>query len=163
MLPILLNRRSTFSRSDNAVLKAIRYALAAICLTASVGCLALWWRSETHRMAIHLNGTSVTTNISSSAGYVVVFQYAEVRPTSDYTMTSRRQSDLNEAAVRLRLERKGKFGVYSSGLHFPLWYPALVFAIAAVAAIRVGRQFTLRSALVGMSVVAVLLGMVVAL
>ena len=45
---------------------------------------------------------------------------------------------------------------------FPLWYPALVFALAAVAAIRI-RRFTLRSALVGMSVVAPLLGMVVAL
>jgi hypothetical protein len=46
--------------------------------------------------------------------------------------------------------------------YFPLWYPALVFALAAVAAIRIGR-FTLRSPLVGTSVVAALLGMVVAL
>ncbi|WP_172991951.1 hypothetical protein [Lacipirellula parvula] len=45
----------------------------------------------------------------------------------------------------------------------PLWYPALVFALATVAAIRIGRQFTLRSALVGMSVVAALLGMAVTL
>lgn len=27
-------------------LKAIRYTLAAICLAASVSCLALWWRSS---------------------------------------------------------------------------------------------------------------------
>jgi hypothetical protein len=48
-------------------------------------------------------------------------------------------------------------------MYFPIWFPALVFALAAGAAIRLGRQFTLRSALVGMSVVAALLGMVVAL
>jgi hypothetical protein len=48
-------------------------------------------------------------------------------------------------------------------IFFPLWYPALVFALAGVAALRFRRQFSIRSALVAVSVVAALLGMVVAL
>jgi hypothetical protein len=44
---------------------------------------------------------------------------------------------------------------------FPLWYPALIFALAGVASIRIGRRFTLRSAIIATTVVAGLLGMVV--
>jgi hypothetical protein len=61
------------------------------------------------------------------------------------------------------IESKGRFGAVDDAIYFPLWYATLVFALAAVAAIRIGRQFTLRSALAGMSVVAALLGMVAAL
>jgi hypothetical protein len=45
----------------------------------------------------------------------------------------------------------------------PLWYASLVFAVAGVAALRFRRQFSIRSALMAVSVVATLLGMVVAL
>jgi hypothetical protein len=48
-------------------------------------------------------------------------------------------------------------------LWFPTWYPALIFALAGVAALRLGRRFTLRSAIIGTAVVAGLLGMAVAL
>ena len=43
------------------------------------------------------------------------------------------------------------------------WYPAIVFALAAVGVLRLGKPFTIRSALIATTVVAVLLGMVVAL
>jgi hypothetical protein len=55
------------------------------------------------------------------------------------------------------------FGLTRGRTWFPLWYPALVFAIAGVAALRVRRQFSIRSALIAVSVVAALLGMIVAL
>ena len=55
-----------------------------------------------------------------------------------------------------------QFGWYGTGYHFPFWYAALVFALAGVGALRVGR-FTIRSALITTTIVAVLLGMVVAL
>lgn len=48
-------------------------------------------------------------------------------------------------------------------IRFPLWYAALVFALAGVAALRLSRRFTLRSATIATTVVAGLLGMVVAL
>jgi hypothetical protein len=57
----------------------------------------------------------------------------------------------------------GQFGRNSDSIYFPLWYPTLVFALAAVAAIRVGRRFTLRSTLIATAIVAALLGMVAAL
>ncbi len=44
----------------------------------------------------------------------------------------------------------------------PLWYPALIFALAGVASLRL-RRFTLRSALIAKTVLAGLLGMAVAL
>jgi hypothetical protein len=46
---------------------------------------------------------------------------------------------------------------------FPLWYPALVFALAGVGVLRFHRHFSVRSALITISVVAALLGMIVAL
>jgi hypothetical protein len=46
---------------------------------------------------------------------------------------------------------------------FPLWFPAVTFALAGVGTLRLGRRFTLRSALIATTVVAGLLGMVVAL
>jgi hypothetical protein len=64
---------------------------------------------------------------------------------------------------RIRQSRLGNFGRFRRSLFFPLWYPALVFALAGVAALRFRRQFSIRSALVAVSVVAALLGMVVAL
>jgi hypothetical protein len=46
---------------------------------------------------------------------------------------------------------------------FPLWYPALIFALSGVALLRLGRRFTLRSAIIATTVVAGLLGMAVIL
>ncbi len=46
---------------------------------------------------------------------------------------------------------------------FPLWYAALVFVLAGVGALRLGRRFTLRSVSIATTVVAGLMGMVVAL
>jgi hypothetical protein len=40
------------------------------------------------------------------------------------------------------------------GYFFPLWYPALIFALAGVAVLRLGRRFTLRSAIIATAVVA---------
>jgi hypothetical protein len=48
-------------------------------------------------------------------------------------------------------------------VYFPLWYPALIFALAGVAALRLGPRFTLRSAIIATTVVAGLLGMAAAL
>ncbi|WP_428305006.1 hypothetical protein [Lacipirellula sp.] len=146
------------------MLKAIRYNLAAICLAASMGCLSLWWRSMTYRdvvfaptyvrptrpLWIDVYGGHVDLALGleeESRGLVFEFQHAarRVEPGEPREFRSWRYFHAN-----------------GNTIIFPLWYPALVFALAAVAAIRI-RRFTLRSALVGTSVVAGLLGMVVAL
>ncbi|MBA4107739.1 MAG: hypothetical protein C0485_18555 [Pirellula sp.] len=49
------------------------------------------------------------------------------------------------------------------GIYFPLWYPALVFALAGVGVLSFRRRFSIRSALICLTVVAALLGIVVAL
>ena len=75
-------------------------------------------------------------------------------------------SDATIAAVlewEIRKSRSGTFGQPGGTICFPLWYPALVFALAAVGVLRLGNAFTIRSALAGTTVVAALLGMVVAL
>ncbi|WP_145434816.1 hypothetical protein [Lacipirellula limnantheis] len=60
-------------------------------------------------------------------------------------------------------DESGQFGVGEGWIFFPLWYPALIFALAGVASLRLGRRFTLRSALIATTIVAGLLGMAVIL
>ena len=55
------------------------------------------------------------------------------------------------------------FRTSADSVYFPIWYPTLVFALAGVAVLRFRRQFSNRSALVVVSVVAALLGMAVVL
>jgi hypothetical protein len=54
-------------------------------------------------------------------------------------------------------------GRIASIVYFPLWYPALIFALAGVAALRVSRQFSIRTVLVAMTVAAALIGIAVIL
>ena len=58
-------------------------------------------------------------------------------------------------------EECGEFGTLGESCFFPLWYPALIFALAGVGVLRFRRQFSIRSALVAVSVVAALLGVAV--
>ena len=67
------------------------------------------------------------------------------------------------AATQAEIDSRGRFWRTGNMVFFPLWYPALIFALAGVAALRIRRQFSIRSALVALSVVAALLGMIVAL
>jgi hypothetical protein len=68
------------------------------------------------------------------------------------------------APIQSLINQNGQFGAMDERhIYFPLWYPALVFALAGVGGLRFRRQFSIRSALVAVSVVAALLGMVVAL
>jgi len=51
----------------------------------------------------------------------------------------------------------------SGRLYFSLGYASLIFDLAGVASLRLGRRFTLRSAIIATMVVAGLLGMAVGL
>ena len=152
-------------------MKYIRYTLAALCLTASVGCLTLWWRSMI-RYDLLTGPCPVSPRrqmtIDSMVGTIGVDVWPEDLTSQYRTKESshwRHDESPNETAMRrLHQNRYGgeHFGVNGTAIHFPIWYPALVFALAGVSILRVGR-FTIRSALVGMTIVAVLLGMVVVL
>ena len=52
----------------------------------------------------------------------------------------------------------GYFHARGNTTIFPLWYPALVIAVIGLCVLQVQRQFTVRSALVGTTLVAALIG-----
>jgi hypothetical protein len=76
---------------------------------------------------------------------------------------SERVNPEHVSSVRSAIESSGRFGTSDTGIYFPLWYPALVSALAGVGILRFHRQFSIRSALITVGVVAALLGMVAAL
>ncbi len=156
------------------MIKYFRYALATCFFAASVGGLALWVGS-------HYWNISVTQNPVQSAYGLQCFAHYGYMTVGLPSIREIRESNLgpgwNFAAVpqvndpnRSRFEDgpRGKFvllvndgGVW--GVFFPAWYAALVFALAAVASLKLGRRFTIRSAIIATTVVAALLGMAVTL
>jgi hypothetical protein len=145
--------------------KFIRYALATVCFAASVGCLAFWWRSvyywDTYEYLTQSpNCGQILQTVDGMA--VVEFNHTyKYGPEDDRTFF--RSSYRANGQLSDRFEKHGRFYVRGTTAHFPLWYPALIFALAGVAALRFRRQFSIRSALICVSVVAALLGMMVAL
>jgi hypothetical protein len=142
--------------------KYIRYALATICLAASVGCLALWWRSD-KLLAVTYLGTHHEFEVASDFGFASVYanQISSGRRLAEWRLTA---IDAWEAPwFADELEVQGRFGGDGGAVYFPLWYPALIFALAGVASLRHGRRFTLRSAIIATTVVAGLLEMAISL
>jgi hypothetical protein len=145
---------------SDASMKYIRYTLAALCLASSVGCLALWWwslSSGDQFLGPRYFSSPQAIYLEVADGIVIVQTiYRSGPPLAGF-----------ERAIRmwpspLQLEGGGVFGKIGDTIYFPLWYPALVFALAGVGILRFGR-FTIRSALIVTTIVAVLLGMVVVL
>ena len=146
-----------------AMLTYLRYALATFCFAASVGCLALWiWSISQHNRILGASWYSDgrTIHASVNCGDTVV-SLAPRNPLPFHSRLQFRSATLRDLG---HVEsRPGHFGMRRSGVYFPLWYPALIFALAGVAAQRLGRRFTLRSAIIATTVVAGLLGMAVGL
>ena len=149
------------------MLTVIRYTAAALCLAASVGCLLLWWRSFTYYDQVTLGipfqvERAYVTTFYGSCDVTVEggdFHFAGRQRRWQFSTTHKdrmgRLSDID-------MVNRGGFGRGHACFYFPLWYPALIFALASVGILRVNR-FTIRSALVGMTIVAALLGMIVVL
>jgi hypothetical protein len=148
--------------------KFIRYSLATVCFTASVACLALWWdtiANELHWIAMYVS-PSFHLQLRAAAGTGNVELRRRILPGDNLLG----EWHVQNSAFRGRANQlpwtggqQGAFGRTRTGVYFPLWYPALAFAIAGVGVLRFRRQFSMRSALIAVSVVAALLGMVVAL
>lgn len=144
----------------------IRYTLAALCLAASVACLALWWRSIHHYRFLQFPSyvTGMNLRVTAIHGLFNVVSPSDL-PHNEWRYESFQVSP--DTVTKFMEPLDGRcFGKRTEGgthwVFFPLWYTALVFALASVGILRVGR-FTIRTALVGMTIVAVLLGMVVVL
>ena len=142
------------------MLTFLRFALATICFAASVGCLALWWRSEIKRDLLIVPSWNQTTVLFLKSrlgtGSIGAVRLQSRAASLEWKYSAGTIEDTD------RQYRGMRFLAYRSGVSFPLWYPALIFALAGVASLRLGR-FTIRSAIIATSVVAVLLGMAVIL
>lgn len=144
--------------------KFLRYALATFCFAASVGCLALWGLSYIVYERIHYQSP-----ISAEPIHFAAFRgSAHIGPmyAPQVGMAWRHEPIVISESIHISTDARfgpPQFGRYETGYFFPLWYPALIFALAGVGALTLGRRFTLRSANLATTVVAGLLGMAVAL
>ena len=151
--------------------KFIRYALATVCFAGCVGCLALWWRSHYYQffVARPIAGSGRVFQAAIYSGSAAVGVYP--RQISGFPLTAPPNWEfaavpMNDGILAgdLDVGRMPRFQfIEAGGVYFPLWYPALIFALAGVGVLRFRRQFSIRSALIAVSIVAALLGMVVAL
>ena len=141
--------------------KYIRYALATFLFSASVGCLGLWWRSLSSGdqfLGPTYFSSPQAIYLEVADGIVIVQTiYSSGPPLAGFERSIRMWPS------PLQLEGAGVFGKIGDTIYFPLWYPALICALAGVGVFRVGRRFTIRSAIIATTVVAGLLGMAVIL
>lgn len=143
----------------------LRYTIAALFFAASVGCLALWGRSQTRRdQVVGLEfGVSSAMGVGSARTLPTQFTERGIWKHSAGPITDSEREFKDRFIKTNGYFTSIKYGGDGIAVYFPLWYPALIFALAGVATLRFRRQFSIRSALIGLAVVAMLLGMVVAL
>ena len=142
------------------MLTYFRYALATLCFAASVGCLALWLSSNSIHAAFV--GSKSTVEVVFDCGIATASVYAT--PPQRYHGLWR--FNIGEGSQKHWLAddlEQRQFGRFVDMILFPTRYPALIFALAGVASLRLGRLFTLRSAIIATTVVARLPGMAVGL
>lgn len=158
------------------MLTCFRYALAFVCFAAGVGCLALWgrglqspWCTDVVFHYPTLSGQCTLGQGRLSVRYYSLDPFpvglapAQRFSVNQYYLVGESQMLAGNVTDRREFEKRGQFGRIHHAVYFPLWYPALLFALAGVAALRLGRRFTLRSVIIATSLLAGLLGMAVAL
>ncbi|MBA4107933.1 MAG: hypothetical protein C0485_19550 [Pirellula sp.] len=146
------------------MMRFIRYALATLCCAASVGFLGLWiWTAicNTRQTSVAFQAAGWTSNFVVDNG-TATFYVGKGLVNGRWEFDSRDLGS-NRSPLSLANHRRGYFVAFANGVHFPLWYAALIFALAGVASLRLGRRFTIRSAMIATTVVAGLLGMAVIL
>ena len=139
--------------------KFIRYSLAAVCFTASIGCLTFALTASDARYIHRVYHIKSTSLIFYTAGGYAGFAWLERSFAPGSPLDLQVKSEISGGAPLGRY----KTHLNESGFRLPLWHPALILVLAGVASLRLRRQFSIRSALICVSVVALLLGMVVAL
>lgn len=146
--------------------KYLRYALANVCFAASVCCLALWGWSTIHPrtidcVMIDLSGFTLDTQLCNGEAKVGLYHKFKTRTRPPIRTASLGGFYLTQ--FEWTIKSQGIFATGARSVYFPLWYPALIFALAGVGVLRLNRRFTLRSAIIATTVVAGLLGMAVIL
>ncbi|QDT74035.1 hypothetical protein [Lacipirellula limnantheis] len=142
------------------MLTYLRYALASVCFAASVACLALWFRSigATELLMAPNNATNCDVMIGLEFGRIYfAVDNQPMKVSSEWSHISGRPNEDFDIEQEISKQRNPRI------VSAPLIFAALIFALAGVGVLRFRRQFSIRSALICVSVVALLLGMVVAL
>jgi hypothetical protein len=146
------------------MLTYLRYSLATFCFAASVGCFASWaYMASRDRQFVNVTviGPGWLLDFQAQGGTLHIARH-RVRSSSDYAVHFA-STDLHEPSSENDSGPRRPFGLYEREVYFPIWYPAIMFAFAGIGVLCFRRQFSIRSVLVTVSIVAALLGMVAAL
>jgi hypothetical protein len=139
------------------MLTYLRYSLATVCFSASVGSLAVslfsFANSRIVNLAAHLGEADEEVSVMVMGQIAIVSVGKSV--TSDHSAASMIIYDL------IYGQRRGMIGQIWHCFYFPTWYASAVAAFAGVGVLRLGRRFTLRAALIATTIVTLLLGMAV--
>ncbi|QDT72960.1 hypothetical protein [Lacipirellula limnantheis] len=146
------------------MLTYLRYALATVCLAASVGCLALWGWSYTYFYQAILGIPFKVERVCLTASYgnfdVIAEEPGSHFPFKQRWLFTTKHNDSIDRFCDMGMARRAGFDWGLVGGYGPLWYPVLVFGLSGVGVLRLNR-FTLRSAIIATTVVAGLLGVAV--
>ena len=136
------------------MLKVLRYAIATVCFAASVGCLAMWWRSFT-RIDVLCGPSYVLRSqavmLESIDGFAFV-SMAETSPaTTNAGLGTNWQHYSSEAQfigarrdnIAWMKKRFGRFhfSMVSATVYFPRCSPDLPFSLAAAATVKYDHHF----------------------
>lgn len=142
-----------------------RYAFAVLCCATSIGCVALWGWTSMHATFVvsqlHLFGCPILCEADGGKAFVAL--YSEFHDWHFETGEAVETEWTANLFGNRRWFGYGRFMASHPSVYFPLWYPAIVFALAAVGVVRLGQRFTMRSALFGVGLVANLLGVAAAM
>lgn len=148
------------------MLTYVRYSLAAMFFAASIGCISAWVASLARPgvlddAGLHLKYFSAYAELYD--GIVVVWVEPPKTKRAGWELLSYKLIPTgHERYLEIQAEQ-GKFGsVNGRDIFFPLWYAAFILSLVGIVTLRLGSRFTLRSAIVATTVLAVLMGAVVA-
>jgi hypothetical protein len=145
--------------------RKLRIAWSVGCGTLCLLLIVLWVRSYSFRDSVWLPGSNYGLQINSLTGHFAVFIVTRATPTSQFTPAQRGHDRI--AGKWRDLFDKNVLGFYLGRqgrelrIDVPLWFCVLAITIIGAAPWRFEAwRFSLRALLIGMTVVAVGLGLI---
>ena len=110
------------------MLKSLRYALAAFCFAASVGCLGLWGWTVTHRerlLKASYVSTSSTLHLEAydDVAFATFYQRNPVRTGFGWRFKTPLFTDAERKLFGIEIEQQGRFGVIGPAFTSPSGIP----------------------------------------
>lgn len=99
--------------------KFARYALAAVCFAASVGCLALWGTWTNSQLSFLSTRWSALLDTNRGMASVTCCGGTPNHPRADFNFAI--YDSLEPEWIFDEIERQGIFGRNASSIYFPLW------------------------------------------